>query len=79
MGPMLKQIPPPLRQSLELARPIPPPPGRKDHMMRPLDRADAVDLYEAKTADQIKKAVIRERAPNGIGQRVAREKETASG
>ena len=65
MGPVLEDRPVPLVQKAQRLRPVGLPPRPEDHVVRPLDGVDAVDLDEAEPADQGQQV----RAPRGAGRR----------
>ena len=57
MGPMLKQTAAAFRQRLQIGLGVAGTPGRKDHVMRALNRIHAVDLDEANLANQARETI----------------------
>ena len=76
MRPMFKQGAVAFQQGLEVFGLVGLAAGKQDHVMRALDRINAIDLHESDTADQGCKIGTFGGAGRGIAQRVAIQKDT---
>ena len=77
MGPMLEQRPVTLGQRGKGARAIGRTAREEDHVVRPLDGVDAVDLHEAQPTDQRQQVSPPRLARREPGERVALEEQPA--
>ena len=76
MGPVLEQSPVDLERPAQQLRPVASVAREQDHVVRALDRADAVDLEKAEALDQIGHALGREPA-RAIGETLAPQDQAA--
>lgn len=77
MSPMFEQMAVALQQRLEMLRPISLPAGKQNHVVRPLDRIDAVDLNKSEAFDEGVQRRTACRSCRLLRQRMAIEKKPA--
>ncbi len=75
MRPVLEQCPVVMQQPLEITPPIPIRARQQDHVMRTLDRVDAVDLHIAQTIDQLRQPTPIHPPPQRLAQPIKLEQQ----